>query len=77
MKFSANIISATVYLFVGSSCSRVVEGADPYMVVRIACQSLNFSLSYFVFTRSLRSAQSSGRWAGYDVEILQSERASV
>ena len=29
-KFSANIISATVYLFAGSPCSWVVEGADPY-----------------------------------------------
>ena len=32
MKFSANIISATVYLFVGSPCLRVVVGADPYKI---------------------------------------------
>ena len=33
-KFSANIISATVYLFAGSPCSWVVEGADPYKVAQ-------------------------------------------
>ena len=43
------------------------EFLSVFAFLKSVCRSLKFLLSHFDFARSLRSAQSSGRWAGYDV----------